>query len=169
MLDDAAQFLDDIVLSTMNPTKIFLWGQSFGGLMVPYVSLKYKDKLGDRLGGILMTSSAVGVDYTLIQKIQKPLGSVASEIIPKVATTPVVNAKDMSSDPAAVKNYSEDPLNSRGNLFARVAVEANSRGENLQKGDGPAKGILCPLYMTHGKKDACCSLRKAKMFFKYAR
>jgi len=164
LLADATQFLDEIVLSTMDASKVFFWGQSFGGLMAPYVVLENKEKLGDKLGGLLMTSSAVGVDYTLIQKIQLPLGPPMSAIFPKAALTPVVDPKDMSSDSLAVANYKDDPLNTGGNLMARVAVEADKRGVNLQKAT-TAAGIACPLYMAHGTKDACTSLKKAKIFF----
>lgn len=87
-----------------------------------------------------------------------------SAIFPKAALTPVVDPKDMSSDPLAVANYKDDPLNTGGNLMARVAVEADNRGVNLQKAT-TAAGIACPLYMAHGTRDACTSLKKAKIFF----
>ena len=115
----------------------------------------------------MMTSSAVGVDYTLIQKIQQPLGAPMSAMFPKAALTPVVDPKDMSSDPLAVKNYMDDPLNTGGNLMARVAVEGDNRGVNLQK-TSTAAGVSCPLYMAHGTRDACTSLKKAKIFFEGA-
>ena len=49
LLADATQFLDEIVLPTMDASKVFFWGQSFGGLMAPYMVLENKAKVSIRL------------------------------------------------------------------------------------------------------------------------
>ena len=45
LITDASHFLDEVVLSTMGASKVYLWGQSFGGLIAPYTVLKNKEKV----------------------------------------------------------------------------------------------------------------------------
>jgi len=43
-IDDAEEFLDKVVTQTMNPSKYFLWGQSYGGLIAPHCFLRFKSR-----------------------------------------------------------------------------------------------------------------------------
>lgn len=95
-------------------------------------------------------------------KIQSPLGPCVSSLLPAVALTPAVAPSMMSSDPEAVTNYAQDPLNTKGNLFARLAWETELAMRELT---ARTAEISCPLYMTHGSKDICTSRIKAKYFF----
>ncbi|GMH83089.1 hypothetical protein TrST_g8022 [Triparma strigata] len=165
LVDDAQRFIEQKVLTAegMNPSKLLLWGQSYGGLLAPHVYLRMKPQLAtDTLGGLLLTSCAVGVDKTLIMKLQTPLGPCVSALLPKLALTPAVSPSMMSSDPEAVKNYANDPLNTRGNLAARLAWETELAFRALKK---QSAQVTCPLYVTHGSKDVCTSRKESKAFF----
>ena len=112
LVDDAQRFIEQKVLTAdgMNPSKLLLWGQSYGGLLAPHVYLRMKPQLGtDTLGGLLLTSCAVGVDKTLIMKLQTPLGPCVSALLPKIALTPAVSPSMMSSDPEADTTGLEHP------------------------------------------------------------
>lgn len=122
----------------------FLLGHSMGGALVCYLTALRPPKMN----GLITSAPAIrpGSDVSpMLIKVAPVLG----RLLPKLKTTEI-GSHTISRDPAVVKDYETDPLNSRGGMRARTGSEILRAGDvvfaNIPKFD-------MPLLMLHGTGD----------------
>ena len=91
VLKDMDMLLEKVVFKDMNPSNVIYWGQSFGGLIAALSQHRNKELFKHKgfNSGLILTSSAMNIDRTLMMKIQAPLGPLFSKICPRL---PIVKA-----------------------------------------------------------------------------
>mmetsp|Transcript_29262 Transcript_29262/g.63006 ORF Transcript_29262/g.63006 Transcript_29262/m.63006 type:complete len:372 (-) Transcript_29262:896-2011(-) len=140
---------------------LVLLGQSMGGLISVNVALK----LGSyHVGGIILTSPALGVDMGLELKVQNFFSPLIDKFLPKAKIVDAVRPEDMSRNPAAVQAYVDDPLCPKGKIIARTAITMSKSFDVVKERRGE---ISCPILMLHGTDDRCTSLKASIDFFQH--
>mmetsp|Transcript_7511 Transcript_7511/g.13683 ORF Transcript_7511/g.13683 Transcript_7511/m.13683 type:complete len:373 (-) Transcript_7511:158-1276(-) len=153
------KYKDDNDNGTCPP--LVLLGQSMGGLISVNVALK----LGSyHVGGIILTSAALGVDMGLELKVQKLFSPFIDKFLPKAKIVDAVRPEDMSRNPAAVQAYVDDPLCTKGKIIARTAITTSKSFDVVKERRGE---ISCPILMLHGTDDRCTSLKESIDFFQH--
>ncbi|KAL7525475.1 hypothetical protein ACHAWF_001381 [Thalassiosira exigua] len=114
------------------------------------------------VGGIILTSPALGVEMNLELKIQKFFAPVIDTFFPQANIVDAVRPEDMSRNPDAVQAYIDDPLCKKGKLVARTAIQMSRSFDVVKQRSGE---ITCPLLILHGTDDKCTSIKASKEFF----
>ncbi|WNG22666.1 lysophospholipase [Cystobacter fuscus] len=153
--DDMRAFLKQ--LSTREPGKpVFLYGHSMGGLVV----LDYVLRHPEGLAGIIISGAAlesVGVAKPWLVNSAR----LFSRLVPRLPLPVPLEAEALSSDPAWVKRYREDPLVHRKGT-ARWAVEAIDANEWIK---AHAAELRVPMLMLHGAEDRINTVEGSRRFF----
>ena len=160
-VDDAVAIVDDALERTSAPpgAPLFIQGQSMGGLIAVHVVLRDQSKF--RNGGLILTSAALDVEWTLTLKMQAPLGALLSWLVPTWRIVPAVRPEDMSKDPLSVADYTNDPLNTIGNTSARTGNEVLQAFRGLVP---QYSAVTVPVLALHGTHDHCTSLSAVERF-----
>jgi len=139
--------------------KVVLIGQSMGAL----IAVQAVRRLGSyHIGGIVLTSPALGVDMNLELKVQKAFAPMIDKLMPKARIVDAVRPEDMSRNPEAVKAYINDPLCMKGKLVAHTAIEMSKTFQIVKQRRGE---VTCPILMMHGTDDRCTSINASREFF----
>jgi len=138
---------------------LILMGQSMGAL----ISVRAALQLGsNHVGGLIITSPALGVDMNLELKIQKLFAPVIDMLMPKSNIVDAVRPVDMSRNPKAVQAYIDDPLCTKGKLVARTAIQMS---KSMDIASMSRLEITCPVLLLHGTDDRCTSIKASRDFF----
>lgn len=133
------------MLKVWQPGKpIFLVGHSMGGLIAPLFAIAHQS---DLTGLIISAPLSKVPDY--ISPMLIFVGRLFSAILPKFGIQEIA-AEGVSSDPAVVKAYDEDPLVYRGKTTARLAAEMLAAMQHLQV---DATKIELPALVMQGSED----------------
>ncbi len=143
------------VTSASPPPPFFIGGHSLGGLVAALTCLKDQSKWK----GLIFSAPAIDVEWTPILKIQAALGNLLASVVPKARIVPATDPKYMNRDPAKVKEYIEDPLNTVGSVAARTANESLKAFRQLGQQTAEVK---VPLYAHHGTDDKVTSFNATK-------
>ena len=162
------EFVDDLKLVIDNARKaikadvpLFIWGQSFGGCVTANFILQNEDYIGDK-GGVVLTSPYLGKDLNLVEKMQLTIGTRLAKYFPHLPVVKAVKVQDMSKDPRAQKDYSEDPLNLIGDMRLYLSLSINDAAANVMEN---AEKVNSNLLIMFGDTDRCCSLEYARKYF----
>jgi len=160
-IEDACAFVEYAVSTTKAPpgSPVFVHGQSMGGLIATYVALRNQARF--QRGGVVLTSAALDVEWTLTLKFQAQIGALLSMLTPSLEIVPAVRPEDMSKDPEMVKDYVNDPLNTVGNTKARTGQEVLSAFRALV---ALTPQFEVPLLALHGTSDHCTSISAVERF-----
>ena len=96
---------------------VFIGGHSMGGLIT--VLATEADQQG--LAGSRVLSPALGIPPSFSNSVQLAIGSVLVHVAPRM-TLPAVDPAGLNKDPALVKEYIDDPLNTVGPLTLRSLI-----------------------------------------------
>lgn len=139
---------------------LVLMGQSMGALISILATLR----LGSyHVGGMILTSPALGVDMNMELKVQKFFAPMIDKFMPKANLVDAVRPKDMSRNPKAVQAYIDDPLCKKGKLVARTAIQMSKSFDVVKERRGE---ITCPILLLHGTDDRCTSINASRDFFR---
>jgi len=136
--------------------KVFLVGHSMGGLITAVYLLKHQTELG----GAVISAPAVKAPDDL-SKFAVFAASILSKILPK-AGVQQLDAKGVSSDPAVVKAYMDDPLVCNQKITARLAVEILNAMEMVTLN---AHKITLPVIILQGGADSMVDPDGARMLY----
>lgn len=140
---------------------LVLMGQSMGALICVMATLE----LGSyHVGGMILTSAALGVEMDRLKKIQKFFAPTIDRFAPKARIVDGVRPKDLSRNQKNVQEYINDPLIKKGNIVARTAIEMDKTFDIVKERRGE---ITCPILMMHGTDDHCTSIKAAREFFEH--
>jgi alpha-beta hydrolase superfamily lysophospholipase len=135
---------------------LFLFGHSFGGLVVTSSALENQSPWK----GLILSAPLFGLALE-VPKIKILAGRIASRIVPKLGLPSGLSGKDMTSDVAKAKEYDADPLAFK-DARARWFTESSKTQDYVLAN---AKKLTIPLYLTIGTKDPIVSFPIAKKFF----
>lgn len=135
---------------------LFLFGHSFGGLVVTSSALESPSPWK----GLVLSAPLFGLALE-VPKIKVIAGKIASRLVPKLGLPSGLTGKDMTSDVAKQKEYDADPLAFKV-ARARWFTEASKTQDHVLAN---AKKLKLPLYLTIGTKDPIVSFPTAKRFF----
>jgi acylglycerol lipase len=143
---------------------LFVWGQSFGGLVTAHVALAAAAELfpASGKGGLILTSPAFGIDPRPLDPLLRMVGRLLNSVLPQAPLVDVVQPGDMSKDPQAVRDYANDPLNHMGKIRLRLGLSAERAIKQL---DDSAPKVKPSLVVLIGSKDKCVSLKQVKRVF----
>lgn len=156
------EFLDDardlrrLVSERAKGAPTFLFGHSFGGL-VAFASVV--EDPGD-LCGLLLSAPFFGLGLEP-PALKVAAGKIASRVFPRLALPTGLSGKQMSHDPAKVREYDEDPL-VFGNATARWFTETVSAQERML---AAAPKLALPLFLSFGTTDPVASIAAARRVF----
>jgi alpha-beta hydrolase superfamily lysophospholipase len=140
-------------------TPLFLFGHSFGGLVVTSSAIENQSPWK----GLILSAPLFGLALE-VPKIKIIAGKIASRLVPKLGLPSGLTGKDMTSDVAKQKEYDADPLAFK-DARARWFTESSKTQDYVLAN---AKKLTIPLYLTIGTKDPIVSLPTAKKFFESA-
>lgn len=142
-LDDLAVYLEEI--KTAHPgVPVVILGHSMGGI----ITLAFTRRHQEALAGMITSGAPVdlgAITPGLLQAVARPLANVIP-VLPMVG----FDAADMSRDPAVRTAYDNDPLNYRGKLTVRQAVEMVNMADDARAG---LPAIQIPCLCMHGGAD----------------
>lgn len=153
--------------STHPRTPLFVGGQSMGGLVALHAALGTLATPAAAplppLTGLLLSSAAIDVDWTLTLRLQAPIGGLMAAVLPRSRIVPGVPVDSISPDPACVAAYVADPLNLPGNVRARTANEVLKAFRAASATLAERGGLKSPpVFAIHGDADRCTSMPAAK-------
>lgn len=111
--------------------------------------------------GLVLSAPALDVEMGPVLKVQAALGGLLSAVVPKARIVPAVDPKFLNKDSQKVAEYVNDPLNSPGNLPARVGNEALKGFKWLRPRYGD---FTLPILALHGGQDKVTSLKGTRAF-----
>ena len=114
------------------------------------------------VGGLILTSPALGVDMNLELKVQKAFAPMIDRFIPKAKIVDAVRPKDLSRNKKAVQAYINDPLIYHGKLIAHTAIQLDKSFDIVKERRGE---LTCPILILHGTDDKCTSIKASRDFF----
>ena len=142
-MDDIAAFMQESARQ-FPELPLFLYGHSFGGLLVLNYALRRKPEIQ----GVIASAPGLKSPVTE-QKLKIFLAKVLGTLMPELAMASGLNAEHISRDPEVVQKYVNDPLvHDRTSLaMAKHSIEAITWAlENAMKFD-------LPLLIMHGDGD----------------
>jgi len=160
-----SEFVDDVrELTTLVETRApklpaFLFGHSFGGLVVAHAALASASPYR----GYVFSSPFLGLALE-VPAAKILAGKVASRIVPKLGLPSGLFGKDMTHDAARAKAYDADPLIFK-NATARWFTETQAAQAELF---ARASVFEAPFYMSFGTHDGVASFDAGKRFFEAA-
>lgn len=140
---------------TLAGVPFFIAGHSLGGLVATVTCLRDQS----RWKGLLISAPALDVEWTPVLKIQAAMGNILAAIIPKARMVPAVDPANLNRDPARVKEYVEDPLNTVGPVAVRTGNETLKAFRQLKE---RRREVSLPVYAHHGTQDKVTSLPATK-------
>ncbi len=143
-----------------DPPPLLLMGQSMGGLVCLMSALGLGS---DQVGGIILTSPALGVEMDLTLKIQKFFAPAIDKFLPKAKIVDALNPEDLSRNRQAVRAYIEDPFIEKGKIVARTAIGISKAFDVVKARRGE---ITCPILLLHGTDDRVTSPQASVDFFR---
>lgn len=158
-LSDLASFLD-IVIQKEKDKKIFLLGQSLGGLIALYFVLQYKNKHG--IFGVIACSPSLGIILP-IPVWKKSMARILSRFWPSLTMKDKsLSAEYLSHDKEVGEAYDKDPLVHRFRS-ARFYTELVKAMELVKSS---AERIDAPVMLLQGTDDMIVSKTATEDFFK---
>lgn len=134
---------------------VFLYGHSMGANLL----LNYILHRQPQIKGAIVTGSFIRLAFEPSPFVVA-LGKVMRSIFPSFTQSNQLDPNDISSDPAVVQAYKNDPL-VHDRLTASLGTRLLDGAANLDKFDGT---FPCPLLVMHGADDKITSPKGSKAF-----
>ncbi|KAK9826121.1 hypothetical protein WJX81_005243 [Elliptochloris bilobata] len=123
----------------------FAAGQSMGGLLATHLVLRDQTAWA----GLILCSAAIDIEWSLVTRIQAPIGNLLALLVPRWRIVPAVPLEYISNDPAVVADFAADPLNFVGNVRAKTANELLKGFREVQQRQAELRVPLLALHGTH--------------------
>jgi acylglycerol lipase len=152
---DFSKFIDDLQLfvgtvKSANPdVKMILLAHSMGAAIGTHYAIEHPDDFD-----LLVFSAPYLIDGGGVSPLLLKISGLMSTLLPRLPIKPL-DSSNVSRDPAVVKDYDNDPLNSRNKIRARTGAELLSAGP---KAFERASEIRQPILIMHGDADALASI-----------
>jgi alpha-beta hydrolase superfamily lysophospholipase len=147
LASDFGGLCDRILQDTRAP--LFLLGHSLGSLVAIQTLLPRQDAIA----GLVLSGNALDGRNNL-PAAAFPILRLLARVLPNVRVLPALRAQDISTDPAVVMAYENDPLVDHGRW--RLATgSAVMKAITASRGALPA--IRVPLFVIHGEHDRMLS------------
>jgi alpha-beta hydrolase superfamily lysophospholipase len=145
------------MIQTWQPSKpVFIVGHSMGSLIGAVYLLDYQDELE----GAIISGTMVKVpDHVTSNTVT--MGKIFSALLPKVGIVGV-EAEHISSDPAVVEAYVNDPLVYIGKSTARLAAEMLKA---MQDFPSRASQITLPITIVQGGEDKLVNVNDSQLLY----
>lgn len=156
---DTLSIYCDMVKGWQKDKAIFLLGHSLGGTIVSYYLLDHQDDFK----GAIISAPAVKVSDS-VSKFTIIMSKVLSRLAPKMGVL-ALNANEISSDPAVVEAYINDPLVFHGKTPARMGAELLSA---MMRITAEAGKISLPFIVVQGGEDRLVDPAGSKMLYEKA-
>ena len=140
---------------TVTSVPFFIGGHSLGGLIATITCLQNQS----HWSGLLLSGPALDVEWTPLLRFQAALGNILAAVVPRAKIVPAAEPEHMNRDPAKIKEYMEDPLNTAGPVAARTANETLKAFRELGK---RRSEVHLPIYAHHGSEDKITSFSATK-------
>ena len=154
-LDDASQ-LEGLVRERAPSSPAFLFGHSFGGLVVASVAIA-KPALWR---GFLLTAPYLGLALK-VPPVKRLAGVVASRLLPTLSLPSGIHGADLTRDAVRARAHDEDPL-VFGTANARWFTEAQSA---QARAIADAHSVTAPISIVMGTHDRVADLSSVRTFF----
>ena len=160
--DHFREYLEDVtdMIAVMREhlpkTPLFLFGHSFGGLIVASYALSHP---GD-FQGMVLSSPYFGLAMD-VPKSKTTLGRIASRVFPRLALPTGLQGKDLTHDETIARQYDNDPLVNKG-ATARWYTEAVTAQRDLL---ARASQLKLPVLCVHGGADRVASASASRAVF----
>jgi alpha-beta hydrolase superfamily lysophospholipase len=150
--------VDQLIKETKNRypiSPIFIYGHSMGG----NIALKYAISRNLKINGII-TSGAFIEFPDAPPALLIAIGKIMRKIYPSFSQNNGLSPEDVSSDPAVVKAYIEDPL-VHNKITSATGISMIEVAKELQNYKG---SIRVPLLLMHGNADKLTGFEGSKNF-----
>ncbi|CAG8534727.1 7127_t:CDS:2 [Paraglomus occultum] len=142
----------------------FLMGHSMGGGLVLHYATLGEER--NNISGVIACSPWLDQPPAIRAKwYQRWMGDLGSMVMPNMTITLHVDPKGISHDPAEVKKYENDPLNT-GKLAISQLMEILHCGQKIR--DTDYVNLTQPLLMAHGTTDPVTCFSASKELFEKA-
>ncbi len=135
---------------------VFLVGHSMGGLIGSVYLIDHQDGLA----GAIISGAGVKIP-DFVSPATITIGKILSALIPKAGLI-ALDATHVSSDPAVVDAYVNDPLVYTGKTTARLAAEMM---KGMQRVADEASKITLPITIVHGGDDKLVEPEAGQMLY----
>ncbi|KAJ0397270.1 hypothetical protein ATCC90586_007847 [Pythium insidiosum] len=119
--------------------------------------------------GVVLASPALGVEMTLVLRVQQVLAKPLASAIPYHRIVPGVNFDGLTRDPAFYRDYMNDKLNVKDNMTARMGVLSLTAMQAIEQNTSTtdAESAFCrlPLLILQGTADIVTSVSVARAFY----
>jgi len=153
---DAGAVLDLAMADNPETLPVFLLGHSMGGLVAVLVALEQQD----RLGGLVLSSPALGVAAKL-PAVKKIAVTILARLFPRMGIKNELDPQNVSRDPQTVKRYIADPL-----VHDRVSTRWFAQFmQAIEKANNRAADIQLPVLVQAAGEDRLVSTPAVQAFF----
>jgi acylglycerol lipase len=150
----------DMIKGWQTGKPIFLLGHSLGGLVASIYLIDHQAKFQGAVISVPLIKVGENVSQATVI-----MGKVMSILAPKAGLLPL-DPNTISSDPAVVKAYIDDPLVAHSKIPARVAAEML---KGMLRVTAEADKITLPFIALQGSKDRLVDPGSAQMLFDKAK
>jgi acylglycerol lipase len=157
-VDDLKTF-HDMVCRDKPGLKVFMLGQSMGGLIATSYTVQHQQELA----GLIVLAPALAFGDS-VSGATIVAGRVLSKLAPRMGVK-AVGSTYISRDEAVVEAFDKDPLIYHGKLTARLGSEMLATMDRIQQ-QMPA--IQLPLLIMQGSSDKLVSLEGSKLLYEKA-
>ena len=154
-VEDLKRFLE-IVKGKEPRRPVFLVGHSMGGAIAVLFAIRYQQELA----GLILSGAGVKVSSE-VSPLMIRLSRLLATITPRLGLVPL-DASTVSRDPEVVARYDSDPLNYRGKVKARTAVEIMRAAELIRP---EMRRITLPILIMHGTEDRLVDPAASQMLY----
>lgn len=157
-VDHFEEYLEDLdtFLERFAAPPVFLLGHSLGGA----VAALYEIEGRPRLGGLVLTSPALGVGRNLPPALIR-LSPLLDRLVPQ-APVVTLGIKGISRDPQVLREAMQDPLKRRLPPPVHTGVQTLWAMRRIEEG---AEEITDPLLIMHGTGDRLTDWRTSQRFY----
>lgn len=143
-VDDAYTFTNEIIKKKFPTLPIFLLGHSMGSQIAQYVVALY----ADTFKGVILSGTGIKPGNT--NPIVVFIGKIFSKLLPKLRIKTGLNREFISSDPAVVQAYKDDPYVFIETITARLGAEMLSYYNRIK---AKLASVKIPVLIQKGKLD----------------
>jgi acylglycerol lipase len=156
---DTLKIFFDMVRGWQPGKPVFLVGHSLGGLIGSIFLLEHQNELA----GAVLSAPAIKISDSVSQLTLFSARALSS-LVPKLGLT-ALDANAVSSDPAVVQAYVDDPLVYKGKATVRLTAEGIKAIERVTR---DVSQIRLPLLIMQGSADGLVEPGGAKMLYEQA-